>query len=100
VDVDNPIVSCLERLVVIEPEPARRKRSATVTIEIDGKSLGEDAENVIGDPANPMNKDHAIAKFRHYVAPSLGSARTTLLVDFFIAGNLNVPARQCFALAG
>lgn len=99
-DIDDPVITRLERCVVIEAEPARRKRSAIVTIEVNGKSLAEEAETVIGDPANPMSKDQAVVKFRRYVEPSLGSGRTELLVDFFMDGNLTVPARQCFALAG
>ncbi len=98
-DINDALVTRIERIVVIESEPARRKRNATVTIEVDGKRLAEDAENVVGDPANPMSKDRAIGKFRRYVEPSLGLARTKLLVDFFIDGNLTVPARKCFALA-
>jgi 2-methylcitrate dehydratase PrpD len=99
-DIDDATVTRIERIVVIESDPARRKRSATVTIEFDGRRLTEDAENVVGDPANPMAQNQAIGKFLRYVEPSLGPARTKLLVDLFIDGNLTVPARQCFALAG
>jgi len=99
-DIGDPVITGLERLVWIEADPARHKRSATVTIEVSGNTLVEHAENVVGDPANPMNKDQAAAKFRRYVESSLGPAPTKLLVDFFIDGNLTVPARQCFALAG
>lgn len=98
-DIDEAQITRIERMVTIESDPARRTRSATATVEIGGKKLAEDAENVIGDPANPMSKDQATAKFLRYVEPSLGPARTKLLVDFFIDGNLTVPARQCFALA-
>jgi 2-methylcitrate dehydratase PrpD len=94
-DIGDPVITGLERLVWIEADPARHKRSATVTIGVSGNTLVEHAENVVGDPANPMNKDQAVAKFRRY-----GPAPTKLLVDFFIDGNLTVPARQCFALAG
>jgi 2-methylcitrate dehydratase PrpD len=99
-NIGDPVITRLERLVAIEPEPARRKRSATVTIEVDGRSLAADAESVVGDPANPMSREHVIDKFRRYAEPSLGPPRTKLLVDFCLDGNLGAPARQCFALAG
>jgi 2-methylcitrate dehydratase PrpD len=99
-DIDDPLITRLERSVVIEAEPARRVRSATVTIDVGGTSLVEDSENVVGDPTNPMTKELAVGKFRRYAEPSLGAARTKLLIDFFIDGNLTLPARHCFALAG
>jgi 2-methylcitrate dehydratase PrpD len=99
-DINDHAITRLERCVVIESEPVRRERSATVTIEVGGRSLTQAVESIVGDPANPMTKDQAIGKFRRYAERSLGSARTKLLVDFFIEGNLTVPARQCFALAG
>jgi 2-methylcitrate dehydratase PrpD len=97
-NVDDSTVTRLERCVVITPEPSRRQRNATVTIEMSDKTLSDDAESVVGDPANPMSKDQAVAKFRRYVEPSLGAQRTTLLVDLFLDGNLSLSARQCLAL--
>jgi 2-methylcitrate dehydratase PrpD len=97
-NVDDPAITRLERCVVITPEPSRRQRNATVTIEMSDKTLSDDAESVVGDPANPMSKDQAVAKFRRYVEPSLGAQRTTLLVDLFLDGNLSLSARQCLAL--
>lgn len=99
VDINDPTITRLERMVVIEAETARQKRSATVTIEIDSTTLSEDADTVVGDPANPMSQDQALAKFRRYVEPSLGAARTQRLADFFIDGGLTSPAKQCFTLA-
>jgi 2-methylcitrate dehydratase PrpD len=98
--LDDPAITRLERLVAIEAEPARIRRSATVTIDLAGRSLTEHAETVAGDPANPMTRDQVVAKFCRYVAPTLGARRAELLVEFFIDGNSNVPARECFTLAG
>ncbi len=100
VDIDDPVITRLECSVVIESDPTRRQRSATVTIEMDGKNLAEDADNVVGDPANPMTRDQAIRKFCRYVEPSLGSVHAKRLADFFIGGSLSLSAQQCFALAG
>jgi 2-methylcitrate dehydratase PrpD len=97
-DVGDPTIARLEQSVVIEADPGRVRRSAKVTIEMDGKSLAEDVDDIAGDPANPMTRDQVIDKFRRYVEPTMGS-RAELFVEFLLDGNATVPARHCFALA-
>jgi 2-methylcitrate dehydratase PrpD len=100
VDLRDPAITRLEQMVVIESDPARRKRSANVTIDLDGERLAEEATDVVGDPANPMTKDQVAAKFRRYAAPTIGPQRAELFVEFFLDGSPSLPARRCFTLAG
>jgi 2-methylcitrate dehydratase PrpD len=100
VDVRDPAITRLEQMVVIKAEEDRRRRSATVVIDVDGQGLVEDVEDVAGDPAKPMTKAQVVEKFRRYAAPSVGPKRTELFVEFFLDGSVSLPARRCFALAG
>lgn len=98
-DITDPAITRLERIVTIEAEAARTRRSATVTLDLGGTMLREDVDDVVGDPANPMREDQAVAKFHRYAEPSLGAARTKRCVEFVMRGNLAAPARDCLALA-
>ena len=98
-DMADPEITRLERLVTIEAETARSRRSATVTLDLGGAMLTENVDAVVGDPATPMSEDQAIAKFHRYAEPTLGTSRAKRCVDFIIHGNLAAPARNCCALA-
>jgi 2-methylcitrate dehydratase PrpD len=97
-DLDDPRITRLEQRVVVEADPARRRRGAQVTIEAGGKSFTESVDDVAGDPAMPMTKEQVTQKFRRYVAPILGGRDTAALIRFFLAGNPDRPARACFTL--
>jgi len=98
-NIADPAVIRLERIVTIEGDPDRTRRSATVTLDLGGTMLTESVEDVVGDPANPMSEDQAVAKFHRYAEPTLGASRTKRCVELLTRGNLAAPARDCFALA-
>jgi 2-methylcitrate dehydratase PrpD len=57
-------------------------RVGVVEIElIDGTKLSERVENARGTPENPMTRDEVVAKARGLMAPVLGAARATKLID-------------------
>jgi 2-methylcitrate dehydratase PrpD len=96
--VGDAIINRLEQNVVIEPEPGRLRRGASVTIEIGGQTLTESVDDVAGDPAMPMTRDQVVAKFRRYSEPILGEAHAGSLVRFFLEGEAHQPAGTCFTL--
>jgi 2-methylcitrate dehydratase PrpD len=57
-------------------------RVGVVEIELtDGTKLSERVENARGTPENPMTRDEVVAKARGLMAPVLGAATTTKLID-------------------
>src|ERR1700676_1915883 len=57
-------------------------RVGVVEIELtDGTKLSERGENARGTPENPRTRDEAVAKARGLMAPVLGAATTTKLID-------------------
>jgi 2-methylcitrate dehydratase PrpD len=57
-------------------------RVGVVEIELtDGTKLSERVENARGTPENPMTRDEVVAKARGLMAPVLGPATTTKLID-------------------
>lgn len=99
-DVTDAAIVRLERIVTLEPDPARTRRSATVTLDLGGSLITESVDDVVGDPANPMSEDQAVAKFHRYAEPTLGASRAKRCVAFVMRSNLAAPARDYFALAG
>jgi 2-methylcitrate dehydratase PrpD len=58
------------------------KRVAIVEVTLtDGTKLTERVESVRGTPENPMTRDEIIAKSRDLMAPVLGAAATTSLIE-------------------
>jgi 2-methylcitrate dehydratase PrpD len=98
-DVADPAIMRIERIVTIEADASRTRRSATVTLDLRGTVLTESVDDVIGDPANPMSEDQAVTKFHRYAEPSLGASRAKRCVELIMRGNRAAPARDCFALA-
>src|SRR5262245_16277974 len=64
--IDDPRITALEPRVAIEADPARVRRSATVTIALRGRSFSESVDAVAGDPAMPMTREQVVAKFHRY----------------------------------
>jgi 2-methylcitrate dehydratase PrpD len=57
-------------------------RVGVVEIELtDGTKFSERVENARGTPENPMTRDEIVAKARGLMAPVLGAATTTKLID-------------------
>src|ERR1043166_6461269 len=98
-DVGNPAIARLENSVVVEANPSRVRRGATLTIDLGGRSVAESVDDVAGDPAKPMTRDEVVAKFHRYTEPTLGQRQAGLLVGFVLDGDATTPARRCFALA-
>jgi 2-methylcitrate dehydratase PrpD len=70
--------------VIAEDELERLlpKRVAVVEIMLnDGSILRERNDTVRGTPENPMSHDEIVAKARDLIAPVLGSATCTKLID-------------------
>jgi 2-methylcitrate dehydratase PrpD len=97
-NLDHPIVTDLERRIAIEADPQRSTRGATLTLDVGGAALSETVDAVAGDPAMPMTKEGAVAKFRRYTDPIVGPSHAAALVAFCLEGNSGLLARQCFAL--
>jgi 2-methylcitrate dehydratase PrpD len=58
------------------------KRVAIVEVTLtDGTKLTERVESVRGTPENPMTRDEVVAKCRDLMAPVLGAANTTSLIE-------------------
>jgi 2-methylcitrate dehydratase PrpD len=57
-------------------------RVGVVDVELtDGTHLSERVENARGTPENPMTRDEVVAKARSLMAPVLGAATATKLID-------------------
>jgi 2-methylcitrate dehydratase PrpD len=97
-NLGDPVLARIEQSVVIEVDPERVARGATVTIELGAMTLTHSVEAVAGDPQMPMTRDEVSGKFRRYAEPTLGS-RTGLFADFFLDSDPAVPAAKCFALS-
>jgi len=98
-DVGDAALVRLERSVVVEAEPSRVRRGATLTLDIGGDTLSETVDDVAGDASRPMTKTEVVAKFHRYAEPALGRQRAEAVAAFLIDGDGAKPARQCFALA-
>jgi 2-methylcitrate dehydratase PrpD len=65
-----------------EQEAVPRKESARVTIRLQGgRSESVFIEHVKGYPASPLSRAEVESKARDLIAPSLGSAQTSALID-------------------
>jgi 2-methylcitrate dehydratase PrpD len=64
----------LERLMPL------RVAIVNVTLE-DGSRLTQRVDNVRGTPENPMTRDEIVAKARDLIAPILGSANCSSLIE-------------------
>lgn len=98
-DVGNPTIVRLEQSVVVEVDPRRVRRGATLAINVGDTRLTESVDTVAGDPARPMTKDDVVRKFHRYTEPALGRQLAEALVAFFLEGDAAQPARRCFAFA-
>jgi len=58
----------------------RREAIVEVTVT-DGTKLTEHVEAVRGTPANPMPRNEVVTKCRDLIAPVLGAATTTSLIE-------------------
>jgi 2-methylcitrate dehydratase PrpD len=96
-DVGNPAIARLENCVTVEANPSRLRRSAKLSIDVDGTHLTESVDDVAGDVANPMTKEHVAEKFRRYTVPILGRRRAQALIDFILEGNSAEPAQKCLS---
>lgn len=96
--LDHPTITDLERRVVVEADPRRVQRSATLALDIDGVPLSETVDAVAGDPAMPMTRGDAVNKFHRYTDPIIGRPHAEALVTFCLEGNSTLPTRQCFVL--
>lgn len=57
-------------------------RGAIVEVTLtDGTQLSERVEHVRGTPDNPMSREEVVAKARELMAPVLGAAKTSKLID-------------------
>ncbi|MCK9907823.1 MmgE/PrpD family protein [Microbacteriaceae bacterium K1510] len=96
--LDDPAMTELERRIVVEVDPQRTQRGATLTLDIDGTSLSETVDAVAGDPSMPMTRDDTVSKFHRYVDPIIGRPHAEALVAFALDASQTIPARQCFSL--
>jgi len=96
-NLDDPAIRELERRVVVDVDPGRVQRGATLMIEIADTRLSETVDAVAGDPTMPMTNDDVINKFHRYAGPIVGRSQAEALVAFCLEGNPALPARQCFA---
>lgn len=95
--LDDPTITDIERRIVVEVDPSRVQRGATLIINIDGASLSETVDAVAGDPSTPMTRNAVIDKFHRYTDPIVGRPHAEALVAFCLEGSPAAPARQCFA---
>ncbi|HMK78828.1 MAG TPA: MmgE/PrpD family protein [Xanthobacteraceae bacterium] len=99
-NVDDPRISRLEQLVVVDADATRLRRGATVAIEFAGERVTESVDAVAGDPALPMSRDQVVDKFRRYTEPVIGERSAASFVQFFLEGAATEPARRFFTLVG
>lgn len=67
--LDDALVCSLESKVELMDDSAltqAARRGARLTVEIDGERLEHRVDRVIGDPAMPMTREHAVSKFARY----------------------------------
>lgn len=96
--IGDPAIRKLERQIVIEADPSRLQRSATLTIDIGGVSLSETAEAVAGDPSMPMAQSDVVNKFHRYTGAILGRSHVDALVSFCLEGSADLPAHMWSSL--
>jgi 2-methylcitrate dehydratase PrpD len=96
----DTVIARLEQLVVIDVDPSRVGRGAKLTIDIGTGVLSEDVDSVAGDPGRAMNEEEVVNKFSRYAEPTLGPRHVAALTAFISQGDLRLPARTCFAIAG
>ena len=80
----NATIARLEQFAVINVDPRRTGRGATLTIELGEQRLSEEVDSVAGDPGRAMSADEVIAKFRRYAEPTVGTSRAAALTAFFL----------------
>jgi len=88
---DDAELRRLEALVELEVDAgltARRERGATLALTHDGVVHEETVTTIAGDAQNPLDRAALLAKFAHYVAPSVAPARAQAFCD----GVLDAPA--------
>jgi 2-methylcitrate dehydratase PrpD len=96
----DTVIARLEQLVVIDVDPSRVGRGAKLTIDIGAGVLSEDVDSVAGDPGRAMSEEEIVNKFRRYAGPTLGLRHVAALTALILQGDLQQPARTCFAIAG
>ncbi len=92
-------VTRVEQLVVVEVDPERAGRGASLAIDIGTRTLSAHIERVAGDPGCAVSEQEVIGKFRRYAEPALGARRVAAVTAFFLEGGFERPARTCFAVA-
>jgi 2-methylcitrate dehydratase PrpD len=92
-------IARLEKLVVVGVDPHRVGRGATLTVDIGTNTHSESVDKVAGDPTWPMSAEEVVTKFSRYAEPTLGVQCARELTAFFWDGDLQQPARNCFAIA-
>jgi len=88
--MDEPAILQQRRKVrvVAEEELERMLPRRVAVVEIilaDGTTLKETNDAVRGTPENPMSEDEIVGKARDLIAPVLGSARCTTLINQILA---------------
>jgi 2-methylcitrate dehydratase PrpD len=84
--MQDPTVLRLRQKVKLVPSEELQKRlprrEAIVEIKLsDGRQVSEHVEAVRGSAENPMIREEVIAKSRHLIAPVLGVAACTTLIE-------------------
>jgi 2-methylcitrate dehydratase PrpD len=97
-DLTRPDIVRLERAVVVEVDPGRTARGATLAIESGGGQWTETVDTVAGDAGQAMSRDDVVAKFHRYTGPALGPRRAQALVALLLDGDAAQPARACFTV--
>ena len=96
-DVSDATLTKLEHSVIVEAEPGRVRRGATLTLDVGGHALSQTVDDVAGDASRPVTKAEAVAKFHRYAEPALGRTRAESAAAFLVEGDSAKPARQCLA---
>ena len=84
-------IARLEQLVVVNVDPKRVGRGATLTIDLGTHRLSEQVDSVAGDPGRATSSDEVVAKFSRYAEPTLGTSRTAALTAFFLRAHGQSP---------
>jgi 2-methylcitrate dehydratase PrpD len=89
----DPALRALEAAVVLQEDPAMTAsggRGARVTIGAESAAV----QDVVGDPARPMQEDEAVAKFTRFATPALGDAGAARAIAALLR---DAPAEGLFA---
>jgi 2-methylcitrate dehydratase PrpD len=95
-DLTNTTIVGIERRIVVEVEPGRTRRGATLVLDLGGTTLTEMVDAVAGDATMPMRRDEVLAKFNRYNERSLGQRQAEALAAFCLEGKAESLARNCF----